>query len=46
MPETKMKEIADAADMVVNGYAYTCKKHYQKMYLKWSEMSDTGFYEG
>lgn len=24
MPETKMKEIADAADMVVNGYAYTC----------------------
>lgn len=24
MPEAKMKEIADAADMVVNGYAYTC----------------------
>jgi hypothetical protein len=24
MPEIKMKEIADAADMVVNGYAYTC----------------------
>ena len=23
MPEAKMKEIADAADMVVNGYAYT-----------------------
>ena len=23
MPETKMKEVADAADMVVNGYAYT-----------------------
>ena len=24
MPEAKMKDIADAADMVVNGYAYTC----------------------
>ena len=24
MPEAKMKEVADAADMVVNGYAYTC----------------------
>lgn len=23
MPEAKMKEVADAADMVVNGYAYT-----------------------
>jgi hypothetical protein len=23
MPEVKMKEVADAADMVVNGYAYT-----------------------
>ena len=23
MPEAKMKEITDAADMVVNGYAYT-----------------------
>ena len=22
------------------------KKHYREMYLKWSEMSDTGFYEG
>ncbi len=22
------------------------KKHYRKMYLKWSEISDTGFYEG
>ena len=23
MPKAKMKEVADAADMVVNGYAYT-----------------------
>ena len=22
------------------------KKHYMEMYLKWSEMSDAGFYEG
>lgn len=45
-------EIADEADMIVNGYAFTrcdegfIKDNYKAMYMKWSEYSRNGYYEG
>ena len=30
----------------VMGIQAFIKKHYMEMYLKWSEISDAGFYEG
>ena len=30
----------------ITGIQAFIKKHYCEMYLKWSEMSDAGFYEG
>ena len=30
----------------ITGIQVFIKKHYMEMYLKWSEMSDAGFYEG
>ena len=30
----------------ITGIEAFIKKHYREMYLKWSEMSDAGFYEG
>ncbi len=32
-----IKTVADAADMIINGYAYTQNG-------KWMELADTGFY--
>ena len=50
-----IKEVADAADVIVNGYAYTkdgelriirefIKDNYKEMYMKWAQKSDNGFY--
>ena len=57
MPKRKAKAIADAAEMVVDGFAVLKqesgykivnlnKKHYLTMYAKWSRKSTQGFYVG
>ena len=38
MPETKIREIADNADMIIRGYL--------EMYEMWKSDSDNSFYEG
>ena len=41
-------KIADAADMIINGYAFTKEADFIRvfeMYLKWSKYSTKGFYE-
>ncbi len=48
----KIKEIADRADMIVNGYAFTRENdqirilNLNEMYLKWAEYSKNSFYRG
>lgn len=51
-----IKEIADKADMIVSGYAFTkdgdmvrilnlfIKDNYKEMYITWSNKSDNGYY--
>lgn len=44
--ETNVAEKGQLNEREVTGIQAFIKKHYQEMYLKWSEMSDTGFYKG
>ena len=44
--ETDVAEKGQLNEREVAGIQAFIKKHYMEMYLKWSEMSDTGFYEG
>lgn len=43
MSEELMK-IADNANLIVNGFAFTVKNFYQDKYMECSLLSDTGFY--
>ena len=52
---TNVIQIADEADMIINGYALNdreirkiqtfIKNNYQEMYLKWASYSRDGYYE-
>jgi hypothetical protein len=44
--ETDVAEKGQLKEHEVTGIQAFIKKHYREMYLKWSEMSDIGFYEG
>ena len=44
--ETDVAEKGQLKEHEVTGIQACIKKHYREMYLKWSEMSDAGFYEG
>lgn len=44
MPKRKAQKIADAADMIVDGFAML--RHELTMYAKWSRRSKQGFYVG
>ena len=44
--ETDVAEKGQLNEREITGIQAFIKKHYREMYLKWSEMSDVGFYEG
>ena len=55
MSEEKAIEIAEAANLVLNGYAVTrdvsviqafIKQHHAEMFAKWSERSAMGYFGG
>ena len=44
--ETDVAKKGQLNEREITGIQAFIKKHYMEMYLKWSEMSDAGFYEG
>lgn len=44
--ETEITEKGQLNEREISGIQAFIKKHYREMYLKWSEMSNAGFYEG
>lgn len=44
--ESEIAEKGQLNEREISGIQAFIKKHYQEMYLKWSEMSNAGFYEG
>ena len=44
--ETQVAEKGQLNEREISGIQAFIRKHYQEMYLKWSEMSDSGFYVG
>ena len=44
--ETQVAENGQLNEREISGIQAFIRKHYQEMYLKWSEMSDSGFYVG
>ena len=49
-----IKQVADDADVIIDGYAFSkfeiskiqafIKENYEKMYEKWAQYSENGFY--
>ena len=44
--ETEIAEKGQLNEREISGIQAFIKKHYREMYLKWSEMSNAGFYHG
>lgn len=44
--ETKVAERGRLTDREVAGIREFIKMHYQEMYVRWSDLSDQGFYRG
>lgn len=44
--DTTVAEKGQLKEREITGIQAFIKKHYREMYLKWSEMSNAGFYEG
>ena len=44
--ETQVAEKGQLNEREISGIQAFIRKHYQEMYLKWSEMLDSGFYVG
>ena len=44
--ETSVAERGRLNDREIAGIQAFIKLHYQEMYLRWAEMSDSGFYKG
>lgn len=44
--ETTIEKRGNLSDREIRKIREFIKEHYKEMYLKWLELSDTGFYEG